>query len=123
MLNLCSWGIASSWSWWRAGPSGRRAGGDRAAAGRRPRRWISSRRNRACSSGKMCRFAEALRMQMEVQRKLEQKMEVQRHLQMRIEAQGRYLQSVLNKAKETQHHLLHSASDHSSLSKAKQKVK
>ncbi|XP_057802410.1 myb family transcription factor PHL8-like isoform X3 [Salvia miltiorrhiza] len=69
----------------------------------------------------MCRFAEALRMQMEVQRKLEQKMEVQRHLQMRIEAQGRYLQSVLNKAKETQHHLLHSASDHSSLSKAKQK--
>ncbi|XP_057789743.1 uncharacterized protein LOC131006603 [Salvia miltiorrhiza] len=52
MLNLCSWGIASSWSWWRAGPSGRRAGGDRAAAGWRPRRWISSRRNRACSSGK-----------------------------------------------------------------------
>ncbi|XP_057777254.1 myb family transcription factor PHL8-like isoform X2 [Salvia miltiorrhiza] len=58
-------------------------------------------------------IAEALKMQMEVQRKLEQQMEVQRHLQLRIEAQGRYLQSVLNKAKAT--HLLHSASDNSSL--------
>lgn len=46
-------------------------------------------------------MAEALKMQMEVQRKLHHQIEVQRHLQLRIEAQGRYLQSVLKKAEET----------------------
>ncbi|KAG6429718.1 hypothetical protein SASPL_107771 [Salvia splendens] len=45
--------------------------------------------------------AEALKMQMEVQRKLHQQIEVQKHLQLRMEAQGRYLQSVLKKAEET----------------------
>eukprot|EP00252_Welwitschia_mirabilis_P020079 TRINITY_DN4836_c0_g1_i1.p1 TRINITY_DN4836_c0_g1~~TRINITY_DN4836_c0_g1_i1.p1 ORF type:complete len:267 (-),score=65.23 TRINITY_DN4836_c0_g1_i1:119-919(-) len=38
---------------------------------------------------------------MEVQRKLQEQLEVQRHLQLRIEAQGRYLQSILEKARET----------------------
>nr|CAB3481044.1 unnamed protein product [Digitaria exilis] len=41
-----------------------------------------------------------VRMQREVQRKLQEQIEVQRHLQMRIEAQGRYLQSVLRRAQE-----------------------
>ncbi|GAB2214433.1 hypothetical protein Droror1_Dr00018779 [Drosera rotundifolia] len=46
-------------------------------------------------------LAEALQMQMEVQRKLHEQIEVQRHLQLRIEAQGKYLQKVLKKAQET----------------------
>ncbi|KAF8392035.1 hypothetical protein HHK36_022375 [Tetracentron sinense] len=41
---------------------------------------------------------KALRVQMEVQRKLLEEMEVQRHLHLRIEAQGKYLQSILEKA-------------------------
>ncbi|CAN6447780.1 unnamed protein product [Victoria cruziana] len=41
---------------------------------------------------------EALRVQMEVQRRLHEQLEVQRHLQLRIEAQGKYLQSILEKA-------------------------
>ncbi|XP_057826748.2 protein PHR1-LIKE 2 isoform X2 [Cryptomeria japonica] len=44
---------------------------------------------------------ETLRMQIEVQRRLHEQLEVQRHLQLRIEAQGKYLQSVLEKARET----------------------
>ncbi|XVF43132.1 hypothetical protein PTKIN_Ptkin02bG0015900 [Pterospermum kingtungense] len=46
-------------------------------------------------------IAQALQMQMEVQRKLHEQIEVQRHLQLRIEAQGKYLQTVLRKAQET----------------------
>ncbi|KAJ7252441.1 hypothetical protein O6H91_15G017900 [Diphasiastrum complanatum] len=46
-------------------------------------------------------ITEALKMQMEVQRKLHEQLEVQRHLQLRIEAQGKYLQSILEKARET----------------------
>ncbi|KAL3011698.1 hypothetical protein AAZX31_07G213200 [Glycine max] len=46
------------------------------------------------------KIAEALQMQMEVQRKLNEQIEVQKHLQRRIEAQGKYLQSVLTKAHE-----------------------
>ncbi|KAM6547346.1 hypothetical protein CsatB_019022 [Cannabis sativa] len=46
-------------------------------------------------------IAQALQLQMEVQRKLHEQLEVQRHLQLRIEAQGKYLQSVLKKAQET----------------------
>uniref|UniRef100_A0A7N0THT5 MYB-CC type transcription factor LHEQLE-containing domain-containing protein n=1 Tax=Kalanchoe fedtschenkoi TaxID=63787 RepID=A0A7N0THT5_KALFE len=38
---------------------------------------------------------EALRMQMEVQRRLHEQLEVQRQLQMRIEAQGKYLQKII----------------------------
>ncbi|PSS23977.1 Protein PHR1-LIKE like [Actinidia chinensis var. chinensis] len=41
---------------------------------------------------------EALRVQMEVQRRLHDQLEVQRRLQLRIEAQGKYLQSILEKA-------------------------
>ncbi|KAJ1389327.1 SANT/Myb domain [Sesbania bispinosa] len=44
---------------------------------------------------------EALEMQIEVQRRLHEQLEVQRHLQLRIEAQGKYLQTVLEKARET----------------------
>ncbi|ERM97246.1 hypothetical protein AMTRI_Chr01g126550 [Amborella trichopoda] len=44
---------------------------------------------------------EALQMHIEVQRRLHEQLEVQRHLQLRIEAQGKYLQSVLEKAQET----------------------
>ncbi|XP_054823582.1 myb family transcription factor PHL8-like isoform X1 [Prosopis cineraria] len=45
-------------------------------------------------------IAQALQLQMEVQRKLYEQIEVQRHLQLRIEAEGKYLQSVLVKAQE-----------------------
>lgn len=52
---------------------------------------------------------EAIRMQMEVQRRLHEQLEVinqprikvQKHLQMRIEAQGKYMQSILEKAYQT----------------------
>ncbi|XP_016190925.1 myb family transcription factor PHL8 isoform X2 [Arachis ipaensis] len=44
-------------------------------------------------------IAEALQMQMEVQKKLYE--QIERHLQLKIEAQGKYLQSVLHKAQET----------------------
>lgn len=38
---------------------------------------------------------EALRLQMEVQKRLHEQLEVQRQLQMRIEAQGKYLQKII----------------------------
>ncbi|CAA7406109.1 unnamed protein product [Spirodela intermedia] len=40
-------------------------------------------------------ITEALKMQMEVQKRLHEQLEVQRQLQMRIEAQGRYLQKII----------------------------
>ncbi|KQK00891.1 myb family transcription factor PHL11 [Brachypodium distachyon] len=43
-------------------------------------------------------LADALRYQIEVQRKLHEQLEVQKKLQMRIEAQGKYLQTILEKA-------------------------
>ncbi|URE07439.1 Myb transcription factor [Musa troglodytarum] len=52
-------------------------------------------------SNKNIPINEALQMQIEVQRRLQEQLEVQRHLQLRIEAQGKYLQSVLEKAQET----------------------
>ncbi|KAI4339375.1 hypothetical protein MLD38_024326 [Melastoma candidum] len=46
-------------------------------------------------------IAQALRLQLDVQRQLHEQMEVQKRLQLRMEAQGKYLQSVLRKAQET----------------------
>lgn len=46
-------------------------------------------------------IADALRIQMEVQNRLHEQLEVQKQLQLRIEAQGKYLQSILEKAQET----------------------
>ncbi|KAI4333263.1 hypothetical protein L6164_018095 [Bauhinia variegata] len=40
-------------------------------------------------------------MQMEVQRRIHEQLEVQKHLQLRIEAQGKYMQSILEKAYQT----------------------
>ncbi|KAL3614897.1 hypothetical protein CASFOL_040558 [Castilleja foliolosa] len=40
-------------------------------------------------------------MQMEVNRRLHEQLEVQRHLQLRIEAQGKYMQTILEKACQT----------------------
>ncbi|KAJ6815288.1 myb-related protein 2-like [Iris pallida] len=57
--------------------------------------------NVGVQTNKTIHINEALQMQIEVQRRLHKQLEVQRHLQMRIEAQGKYLQSVLEKAQET----------------------
>lgn len=46
-------------------------------------------------------LAEALRYQIEVQKKLHEQLEVQKKLQMRIEAQGKYLQAILEKAQKS----------------------
>ncbi|KAJ0975934.1 hypothetical protein J5N97_017899 [Dioscorea zingiberensis] len=69
---------------------------------------LDLQRNMASSSGMMGRtmnenvhITEAIRMQMEVQRRLHEQLEVQKHLQMRIEAQGKYMQSILEKACQT----------------------
>eukprot|EP00250_Pteridium_aquilinum_P012757 c20922_g1_i2 orf=231-1241(-) len=45
-------------------------------------------------------IADACRQQMEVQKQLHEQLEVQRRLQMRMDAQGRYLQLVLENARE-----------------------
>ncbi|KAF8411302.1 hypothetical protein HHK36_003849 [Tetracentron sinense] len=62
-------------------------------------------RNSASSFGIMGRSMneslcvnEALRMRMEVQRRLHEQLEVQKHLQMRIDAQGKYMRTILEKA-------------------------
>ncbi|CAN1132263.1 Myb-related protein 2 [Linum perenne] len=57
--------------------------------------------NIAQQTNKSLHIGEALQMQIEVQRRLHEQLEVQRHLQLRIEAQGKYLQSVLEKAQDT----------------------
>ncbi|KAL7186949.1 hypothetical protein ACSBR2_028623 [Camellia fascicularis] len=69
---------------------------------------LDLQRNTASSSGIMARsmndnfhFTDAIRMQMEVQRRLHEQLEVQRHLQLRIEAQGKYMQTILEKACQT----------------------
>ncbi|XP_078161718.1 homeodomain-like superfamily protein isoform X1 [Carex rostrata] len=69
---------------------------------------VMEMRNAASSSGFMGRgmnenvhINEALKMQMEVQRRLHEQLEVQKHLQMRIEAQGKYMQTILEKACQT----------------------
>ncbi|KAI3908113.1 hypothetical protein MKW92_050368 [Papaver armeniacum] len=46
-------------------------------------------------------IAQALQVQLEVQKKLHDQLEVQKHLQLRIEAQGKYLESILAKAQDT----------------------
>jgi len=43
-------------------------------------------------------LADALRYQIQVQRKLQEQLEVQKKLQMRIEAQGKYLKAIIEKA-------------------------
>lgn len=70
---------------------------------------LDMQRNGASSSGIMSRnmadrnaqTTEALRMQLEVQRRLHEQLEVQKSLQMRIEAQGKYMHSILEKACQT----------------------
>ncbi|RLN13248.1 myb family transcription factor APL-like [Panicum miliaceum] len=71
-----------------------------------PHSAMEMQRNVASSSGVMGRTMndrsvnvnEALRIQMEVQRRLHGELEVQKHLQMRVEAQGKYMQSIVEKA-------------------------
>ncbi|KAK9266677.1 hypothetical protein L1049_005513 [Liquidambar formosana] len=69
---------------------------------------LELQRNNASSSGMIGRsmndnshITDAIRMQMEVQRRLHEQLEVQRHLQLRIEAQGKYMQTILEKACQT----------------------
>lgn len=61
----------------------------------------TNNQNAANHTTKNMHLGEAIQMQIEVQRRLHEQLEVQRHLQLRIEAQGKYLQSVLEKAQET----------------------
>ncbi|KAK1273692.1 Myb family transcription factor APL [Acorus gramineus] len=53
--------------------------------------------NNDCESS----IADAVKHQIEVQRKLHDQLEVQKKLQMRIEAQAKYLQAILEKAQES----------------------
>ncbi|KAL1349175.1 myb family transcription factor IPN2 isoform X1 [Arachis hypogaea] len=69
---------------------------------------IELQRNTASSSAMIGRnmndnshMVDAIRMQIEVQRRLHEQLEVQKHLQLRIEAQGKYMQSILEKAYQT----------------------
>ncbi|KAL0443112.1 UNVERIFIED_CONTAM: Myb family transcription factor IPN2 [Sesamum latifolium] len=71
---------------------------------------LELQRNNASSSGILGRsmndgsnvhITDAIRMQMEVNRRLHEQLEVQRHLQLRIEAQGKYMQTILEKACQT----------------------
>ncbi|XP_043694733.1 myb family transcription factor PHL11 [Telopea speciosissima] len=55
----------------------------------------------ASSAGREVPLTDALRYQIEVQRRLHEQLEVQKILQMRIEAQGKYLQTILEKAQKT----------------------
>ncbi|KAL9266547.1 Myb family transcription factor IPN2-like protein [Drosera capensis] len=66
-------------------------------------------RNAASSSSIMGRgmdnnnviITDAIKMQMEVNRRLQEQLEVQRRLQLRIEAHGKYMQNMLEKAYQT----------------------
>ncbi|XP_051125573.1 myb family transcription factor IPN2-like isoform X2 [Andrographis paniculata] len=60
---------------------------------------LDLQRNNASSSGMLSRNMNE--MQMEVNRRLHEQLEVQRHLQLRIEAQGKYMQTILEKACQT----------------------
>ncbi|XP_034923635.1 myb family transcription factor IPN2 isoform X2 [Populus alba] len=60
---------------------------------------LDLQRSAASSSGMISRSMNE--MQMEVQRRLHEQLEVQRHLQLRTEAQGKYIQSLLEKACQT----------------------
>ncbi|XP_050935286.1 myb family transcription factor IPN2 isoform X1 [Cucumis melo] len=60
---------------------------------------LELQRNSGSSSTLMDRSMNE--MHMEVQRRLHEQIEVQRHLQLRIEAQGKYMQSILEKACQT----------------------
>ncbi|XP_044504988.1 myb family transcription factor IPN2-like isoform X2 [Mangifera indica] len=60
---------------------------------------LDLQRNTASSSAMISRSMNE--MQMEVHRRLQEQLEVQRHLQLRIEAQGKYMQSILEKACQT----------------------
>ncbi|KAL7103180.1 hypothetical protein ACP275_08G164100 [Erythranthe tilingii] len=60
---------------------------------------LELQRNNTSSSGMAARNMNE--MQMEVNRRLHEQLEVQRHLQIRIEAQGKYMQTILEKACQT----------------------
>nr|DAD30182.1 TPA_asm: hypothetical protein HUJ06_031650 [Nelumbo nucifera] len=62
---------------------------------------LMSNTSPSSQTNKNLQISEAIQIQIEVQRRLHEQLEVQRHLQLRIEAQGKYLQSVLEKAQET----------------------
>ncbi|XP_040381274.1 myb family transcription factor IPN2-like [Oryza brachyantha] len=53
---------------------------------------------RSMNNDRSVHVNEALRMKMEVQRRFHEQVEVQKHLQMRVEAQGKYMQSIMEKA-------------------------
>ncbi|PSS21090.1 Myb-related protein [Actinidia chinensis var. chinensis] len=80
------------------------SGGNKTVAGERMSETNgthTSNPNIGPQTNKSIQIGEAIQMQIEGQRRLHEQLEVQRHLQLRIEAQGKYLQSVLEKAQET----------------------
>lgn len=62
---------------------------------------LKASKNTGPETNKAVQISDAILMQIEVQRQLNEQLEVQRRLQLRIEAQGKYLQSVLEKTQET----------------------
>ncbi|KAJ6831685.1 myb-related protein 2-like [Iris pallida] len=62
---------------------------------------LKASKNSGPETNKAVQISDAILMQIEVQRQLNEQLEVQRRLQLRIEAQGKYLQSVLEKTQKT----------------------
>ncbi|RVX03580.1 Myb family transcription factor APL [Vitis vinifera] len=75
--------------------------GEKAASALGNQEMLPPRLSNGSQHNENMHFNEALRMQMEVRRRLNEQLEVQRHLQMRIDAQGKYMQTILEKACQT----------------------
>ncbi|WOL18850.1 Myb family transcription factor [Canna indica] len=71
---------------------------DHAAALELQRNIASSSGSRSMTESFNMTSEAAVRMQMEVKRRFHEEIEVQRHLQLRMEAEGRYMQSLLERA-------------------------